>query len=247
MLQQEAASKVRPQPVQFSFTLYDLDGHGKITKDDIAGIVSTIYESLGKSVVVPHYGSKTINVRLTVSPDSGTVKQHTQEKLAKKVATPRRRYRPRKLISDDEGSDTSHDLNHNNCLASPKQKLKAKHQASPLKSPLKEFSVQAPVATVAPISNTTATTTDTNLINLKTPTHSICLSQKDAFGVYDSVKATAETIICGECSNKKIYENFPVVESITAKQQQVLLQQREYRKKLLRKTRSRKQKVSLPL
>lgn len=23
----------KPQPLQFSFTLYDLDGHGKITKD----------------------------------------------------------------------------------------------------------------------------------------------------------------------------------------------------------------------
>ncbi|XP_039965217.1 protein naked cuticle [Bactrocera tryoni] len=58
------------QPLQFSFTFYDLDGHhGKITKDDIVGIVYTIYESIGKSVVVPHCGSKTINVRLTVSPE----------------------------------------------------------------------------------------------------------------------------------------------------------------------------------
>ncbi|GAB0095944.1 Protein naked cuticle [Sergentomyia squamirostris] len=94
-----------PQPVQFSFTLYDLDGHGKITKDDIAGIVSTIYESLGKSIVVPHYGSKTINVRLTVSPDA---KMKTPTKKAALINS-RRRYRPRKLISDDEGSDTSHD------------------------------------------------------------------------------------------------------------------------------------------
>ncbi|XP_053694344.1 protein naked cuticle homolog isoform X2 [Sabethes cyaneus] len=95
----------KPQPLQFSFTLYDLDGHGKITKDDIAGIVSTIYESIGKSVVVPHYGSKTINVRLTVSPDGKT---KSNGAAAKKVAmTPRRRYRPRKLISDDDGSDTS--------------------------------------------------------------------------------------------------------------------------------------------
>lgn len=38
---------------------------------DIAGIVSTIYESIGKSVTVPHYGSKTIQVRLTVVPEDG--------------------------------------------------------------------------------------------------------------------------------------------------------------------------------
>lgn len=99
----------KQQPLQFSFTLYDLDGHGKITKDDIAGIVSTIYESIGKSVVVPHYGSKTINVRLTVSPDSKTrfCNNNTKNK-----EEPRRRGRPRKLLSDDEEeeencSDTS--------------------------------------------------------------------------------------------------------------------------------------------
>ncbi|XP_053664456.1 protein naked cuticle homolog [Anopheles marshallii] len=98
----------KPQPLQFSFTLYDLDGHGKITKDDIAGIVSTIYESIGKSVVVPHYGSKTINVRLTVSPDGKTATTKPASAVVKKaIVTPRRRYRSRKLISDDDGSDTS--------------------------------------------------------------------------------------------------------------------------------------------
>lgn len=54
---------------EFSFTLYDFDGHGKITKDDITGLVSTIYDTLGASIKVPHYGSKTIKVKLTVSPD----------------------------------------------------------------------------------------------------------------------------------------------------------------------------------
>ncbi|KAH8296349.1 hypothetical protein KR054_004921, partial [Drosophila jambulina] len=67
------------QPLQFSFTFYDLDGHhGKITKDDIVGIVYTIYESIGKSVVVPHCGSKTINVRLTVSPEGKSKAQPGQ-------------------------------------------------------------------------------------------------------------------------------------------------------------------------
>lgn len=94
----------KQQPLQFSFTLYDLDGHGKITKDDIAGIVSTIYESIGKSVVVPHYGSKTINVRLTVSPDSKT-RSHVNARSNKKEEMARRRARPRKLLSDDEEED----------------------------------------------------------------------------------------------------------------------------------------------
>ncbi|XP_057326013.1 protein naked cuticle homolog 2 [Microplitis mediator] len=54
---------------EFSFTLYDFDGHGKITKDDIAGLVTSIYDTLGTSIEVPPCGSKTIKVKLTVSPD----------------------------------------------------------------------------------------------------------------------------------------------------------------------------------
>lgn len=123
------------QPLQFSFTFYDLDGHhGKITKDDIAGIVYTIYESIGKSVVVPYCGSKTINVRLTVSPEAKSKSTSGGSKL-KKINTPgggggegggndvggsapptsrhqsssatrrQHRYRPRKLIKSDEEED----------------------------------------------------------------------------------------------------------------------------------------------
>ncbi|XP_073840843.1 NKD inhibitor of WNT signaling pathway naked cuticle [Musca autumnalis] len=115
------------QPLQFSFTFYDLDGHhGKITKDDIVGIVYTIYESIGKSVVVPHSGSKTINVRLTVSPEDKTTKTSTtkqavspnpcaleqQNVSSNKISgnilgRKSHRYRPRKLIKSDEEDDDS--------------------------------------------------------------------------------------------------------------------------------------------
>ncbi|XP_024935464.1 protein naked cuticle homolog 2 isoform X2 [Cephus cinctus] len=61
---------------EFSFTLYDFDGHGKITKDDIAGLVTTIYDTLGASIQVPPCGSKTIKVKLTVSPDQRATQAH---------------------------------------------------------------------------------------------------------------------------------------------------------------------------
>lgn len=115
----EDASK-KPQPIQFSFTLYDLDGHGKITKDDIGSIVSTIYDSIGKRVVVPHYGKKTINVKLTVSPDakhqpqpSANEQTHLSRASKKIQLTPRRRYRPRVLLSDDEDDDGSESTSDN--------------------------------------------------------------------------------------------------------------------------------------
>lgn len=246
------AGKVKTQPVQFSFTLYDLDGHGKITKDDIAGIVSTIYESLGKSVVVPHYGSKTINVRLTVSPDSSQNKTAAQSKSAsaaeksKKLVTPRRRYRPRKLMSDDENSDSSNELlNHKNCM-SPAGKGKRKNHGSPMKSPLKEFSVMAPVATVAPILTTPTFTETTNLISLKTPTNSIYMNLVDhGQNLYDVPKPLHKV---PEILVSPYHESAAATESsMMARHQQMLLQQKEQRKKLLRKTRSRKQKVSCKL
>ncbi|KAG8239513.1 hypothetical protein J437_LFUL019095 [Ladona fulva] len=73
------------QRQEFSFTLYDFDGHGKITKDDITGLVTTIYETLGSTIKVPHYGSKTIKVKLTVSPDKRGV---SQEEAAPKEPSP---------------------------------------------------------------------------------------------------------------------------------------------------------------
>lgn len=75
---------------------------------DIAGIVYTIYESIGKSVVVPHCGSKTINVRLTVSPDSKTTDSTTvrtdQNNLPKN--SKRQRLKPRKLVKCDDENDS---------------------------------------------------------------------------------------------------------------------------------------------
>jgi hypothetical protein len=131
----------KPQPIQFSFTLYDLDGHGKITKDDIAGIVSTIYDSIGKSVVVPHYGKKTINVKLTVSPDAKNQQKPQQQqqqqqplssthhhvRASKKLQlTPRRRYRARALLSDEENDDGSESASDNVTPPLPKMQNDAK-------------------------------------------------------------------------------------------------------------------------
>ncbi|KAK3853495.1 hypothetical protein Pcinc_039973 [Petrolisthes cinctipes] len=60
---------------EFSFTLYDFDGHGKVTKDDIAGLVRTIYDAVGSSLSLPPSGSRTIRVKLTVAPENGRGRQ----------------------------------------------------------------------------------------------------------------------------------------------------------------------------
>lgn len=136
-----------------------MDGHhGKITKDDIVGIVYTIYESIGKSVVVPHSGSKTINVRLTVSPEgkskvsktkkatssSAVVLDSTQKSapLGSNNQAARRlhRYRPRKLIkSDEEDDDSNSDKERDNTPANLSHVLASKsalknHKSNKLKA-----------------------------------------------------------------------------------------------------------------
>lgn len=62
---------------------------------DIASLVKTIYETLGQSITVPHYGSKTIKVKLTVSPEKKpctggneeTASSPTPTKTAREVPT----------------------------------------------------------------------------------------------------------------------------------------------------------------
>lgn len=76
----------------------------------------TIYESIGKSVVVPYCGSKTINVRLTVSPDatSGAQQPSVADAAPQPAATTapsvfqrRYKYRSRKLIPTDDEPSTA--------------------------------------------------------------------------------------------------------------------------------------------
>lgn len=51
-------------------------------------MVKTIYETLGQSIKVPHYGSKTIKVKLTVSPEKKACKS-TEETSSPTPTKPR--------------------------------------------------------------------------------------------------------------------------------------------------------------
>lgn len=65
----------------------------------------TIYESIGKSVVVPHCGSKTINVRLTVSPDSKPKSENSSNSAKKPMK--KQRLKSRKLFKADDDEEGS--------------------------------------------------------------------------------------------------------------------------------------------
>lgn len=103
---------------EFSFTLYDFDGHGKITKDDIAGLVTSIYDTLGGSVQVPPCGSKTIKVKLTVSPDqrasNSSNRQQSRNVAANNSLNATQQATPQTAASNRQNSSSCCDLKHTN-------------------------------------------------------------------------------------------------------------------------------------
>lgn len=221
-------SSKKPQPIQFSFTLYDLDGHGKITKDDIGSIVSTIYDSIGKTVVVPHYGKKTINVKLTVSPDSkhqpqpSTNEQIHQNRVNKKLQlTPRRRYQQRALLSDDEDDDGSESTS-DNLSPLPKMQNEIIHNSTKTNENL----------------NIDKNNVYESINNLK------CCNQSHTIDNLLSTKNNKNIEIYKNCQPQNSPERLHIDENVTyvTKCQQKNVP--SSKKKLLRKSRSRRQRVS---
>uniref|UniRef100_T1J496 Exocyst complex component 2 n=1 Tax=Strigamia maritima TaxID=126957 RepID=T1J496_STRMM len=74
---------------EFVFTLYDFDGEGKVTKDDIAGLVRSIYETVGTAIKLPPKGSKTIKVKLTIAPDKRKKNHQDNNKNNKGIRSPK--------------------------------------------------------------------------------------------------------------------------------------------------------------
>ncbi|KAK7115043.1 hypothetical protein V1264_000989 [Littorina saxatilis] len=54
---------------EWSFTLYNFDGHGRITKEDLASLLKALYDAVGSSIRLPPNGAKTLKLRLTVGQD----------------------------------------------------------------------------------------------------------------------------------------------------------------------------------
>lgn len=80
---------------EWSFTLYDFDGHGKITKEDLVGLLKALYDAIGSSIKIPSNGTKTLKLRLSVGQEpssesgsnsvaAGKVEKDGEEKDANK-------------------------------------------------------------------------------------------------------------------------------------------------------------------
>lgn len=60
---------------EWTFTLYDFDNNGKVTREDITSLLHTIYEVVDSSVNHSPTSSKTLRVKLTVAPDGSQSKK----------------------------------------------------------------------------------------------------------------------------------------------------------------------------
>ncbi|KAK3086743.1 hypothetical protein FSP39_022726 [Pinctada imbricata] len=73
---------------EWSFTLYDFDGHGKITKEDLASLLKALYDAVGSSIKIPSNGTKTLKLRLSVGQDgsqlTSTIKDSPKVKVKDK-------------------------------------------------------------------------------------------------------------------------------------------------------------------
>ncbi|XP_069757710.1 protein naked cuticle homolog 1 isoform X2 [Narcine bancroftii] len=63
---------------EWTFTLYDFDNNGKVTREDITSLLHTIYEVVDASVNHSPSSSKTLRVKLTVTPDANQKKKGNQ-------------------------------------------------------------------------------------------------------------------------------------------------------------------------
>ncbi|OPJ78377.1 naked cuticle-like protein 1 [Patagioenas fasciata monilis] len=60
---------------EWTFTLYDFDNNGRVTREDITSLLHTIYEVVDASVNHSPSSSKTLRVKLTVAPDGSQKKR----------------------------------------------------------------------------------------------------------------------------------------------------------------------------
>lgn len=60
---------------EWTFTLYDFDNSGKVTREDMSSLMHTIYEVVDASVNHSSGSSKTLRVKLTVSPEPSSKKE----------------------------------------------------------------------------------------------------------------------------------------------------------------------------
>lgn len=69
---------------EWSFTLYDFDGHGKITREDLSSLLKALHDAVGSSIKIPSNGTKTLKLRLTVGQDNTQLPENKSPSKGKK-------------------------------------------------------------------------------------------------------------------------------------------------------------------
>ncbi|XP_018605184.1 protein naked cuticle homolog 1 isoform X2 [Scleropages formosus] len=86
---------------EWTFTLYDFDNNGKVTREDITSLLHAIYEVVDASVNHSPSTSKTLRVKLSVAPDSSQLRTP----LHSAADPPHSKHKSDKMIEDPKCSD----------------------------------------------------------------------------------------------------------------------------------------------
>ncbi|XP_072527319.1 protein naked cuticle homolog 1 isoform X1 [Salminus brasiliensis] len=87
---------------EWTFTLYDFDNNGKVTREDITSLLHTIYEVVDASVNHSPSSSKTLRVKLSVAPDAS---QRWKNCTQTNADTPHPRLKGEKCFEEPKSSE----------------------------------------------------------------------------------------------------------------------------------------------
>ncbi|XP_037390455.1 protein naked cuticle homolog 1 isoform X2 [Pygocentrus nattereri] len=87
---------------EWTFTLYDFDNNGKVTREDITSLLHTIYEVVDASVNHSPSSSKTLRVKLSVAPDAS---QRWRNCTQTNTDTPHPRLKGEKCFEEPKSSE----------------------------------------------------------------------------------------------------------------------------------------------
>ncbi|XP_012943497.1 protein naked cuticle homolog 1 isoform X2 [Aplysia californica] len=62
---------------EWFFTLYNFDGHGRITKEDLSSLLKALYDAVGSSIKLPPHGARTLKLRLSVGQEQAAQMKNT--------------------------------------------------------------------------------------------------------------------------------------------------------------------------
>lgn len=119
---------------EWNFTLYDFDGRGKITKEDLAQLLQSLYDTVGSSINLPQTGTRTLKLKLSVSPDNAKVETDTGAVGTVALSTVKKTENVPVTSPPRKKSQSKHHKDRENCRSRERHEKSSSHAHKDSKS-----------------------------------------------------------------------------------------------------------------